>query len=61
MQADNFVADTGFNLGQEAVALSYTRGHSSWILGRIFLRRSGEVVERAAQGAGGVTVPGGVI
>lgn len=43
-------------VGQERVASSCTRGRLGWILGNIYLKEwSG-----AAQGCGGVTVPGGV-
>ena len=35
-------------------------GGLGWILGKLYLRKSGEAVAQAAQGAGGVTVPGGV-
>ena len=41
------------------MALSYTRGGSGWILGKI-LRKKDEALAQAAQGGGGVTVPGGV-
>jgi len=33
---------------------------SSWILGKIILGKSGEALEQAALGGGGVTVPGGI-
>ena len=42
----------------EVMALSCARGGSGSILGKKFLlRRSGEALEQAAQGGGGVTVP----
>jgi len=42
------------------MASSCTGGGSGWILGKFLLRKSGEALEWAAQGGGGVTVPGGV-
>jgi len=39
------------------MALSYSRGCSGWILGKIS-SKSSEVLEQAAPGGGGVTVPG---
>ena len=47
-------------LGQEAVALNCTGGGSSWMLRIFLLIKSDESLERAAQGGGGVTIPGGV-
>ena len=41
------------------MASSCTRRGSGWILGYL-LRKSSEAVAQAAQGGGGVTVPGGV-
>ena len=35
-------------------------GGPGWILGKISLRKSGQALEQAAQGGGGVTIPGGV-
>ena len=40
--------------------LSCTRGGSGWILRKILLRKSGQALAQAAQGGGGVTIPGGV-
>ena len=47
-------------IGLEVMTLSCTRGGSGWILGKKILRKSGKTLEHAAQGGGGVTVPGGV-
>jgi len=33
--------------------------NSCWVLGKFLLRRSAEALEQAAQGGGGVTIPGG--
>ena len=41
------------------MASSCARGGLGWILGKLHLRKSGEAVAQAAQGSGGVTVPGG--
>jgi len=41
------------------MTLSYARGGSSWILGKI-LRKNGKVLTEAAQVDAGVTVSGGV-
>lgn len=38
---------------------SCARGGSDWILGKVLLRKSGEGLEQAALGSGGVTIPGG--
>ena len=46
-------------IGQEGMSSSCTRGGSGWILGKI-LQKSGQVLERAAQGGGGSSVPGSV-
>jgi len=42
------------------MASSGVRGSLDWILGKISLRESGQALEQAAQGSGGVTIPGGV-
>ena len=36
------------------------RGGSGWILGKNYSQKSGEALAQAAQGGGGVTIPGGV-
>ena len=46
-------------IGGEVIASSCVRGGSGWILGNIH-SQSEEAVAQAAQGGGGVTVPGGV-
>ena len=42
------------------MASSCTKGCSDWILGKTLLQKSGDAVAQAAQGGGGVIVPGGV-
>ena len=42
------------------MVLSCAKGVSSWILGKISLRKSNEALEQAAHGDGGDTPPGGV-
>lgn len=44
---------------QEVVVLSFAWRHSSWMLGKFVLRKSGRTLEQAAQESGGITVPGG--
>jgi len=48
------------NGGTRVNGYSCARGSSDRMLGKIFLTRSVEAVAQAAQGGGGVTVPGGV-
>jgi len=45
-------------LGLEVISCS--RGGSDWTLGNFFLRKSGQAVAQAAQGGGGVSIPGGI-
>ena len=40
------------------MAFSCTRGGLAWILEKIIIRKSDEMLEQAAQGGGGVTIPG---
>ena len=47
-------------VGQEIIALGCARGGSGWILGKNYSQKSGEALAQAAQGGGGVTIPGGV-
>ena len=47
-------------IGKEAMTLGCSRGDSGWMIGNISSQRSSEAVAQAAQGGGGVTVPGGV-
>jgi len=42
------------------MALSCARGGSGWVCGKFLLRKSANALAQAAQGGGGVTVPGGV-
>ena len=42
------------------MASSCTRGGSGWTLGKISSSKSGEILEQAAQGGGGVAIPGGI-
>lgn len=49
----------GGTTGKGVTALSFTRGGSSWILGKLY-SRSGEVLAQAPQRGGGVSVPGDV-
>jgi len=47
-------------MGWEAMASRCTRGGSGWILGTIFSHKEQCCSGTAAQGGGGVTIPGGV-
>jgi len=40
--------------------LKLHQGGSGWLLGKYLLRKGGDAVAQAAQGGGGVTIPGGV-
>ena len=42
------------------MASSCVRGGSDWILGKMSYWQSGQALDQAAQGSGGVPVPGGV-
>ena len=42
------------------MASSRTRGRLDWTLGKTSSLKSGRAAEPAAQGSGGVTIPGGV-
>ena len=42
------------------MASSCARGDSGWILAKISSHMSGQMLEWAAQGGGGVTIPGGI-
>jgi len=42
------------------MASSCIRGGLDWILGKISLLKSGQTLDQAAQGGGGVIIPGGV-
>jgi len=45
-------------LGKCKEVLLLIQLHSGWLLGKKIIRKSGEALEWAAQGGGGVTVPG---
>ena len=42
------------------MASSCVRGRLDWILGKVLHQKGCEALEQAAQGSGGVPIPGGV-
>ena len=44
--------------GHEVMASSCTRGGSGWRLGKVYSQKEWSALKQAAQGGGGVTVPG---
>lgn len=47
-------------IGQEGMALRCAGGCSGWVLGKLLRKKSGEAVQQAAQGGGGIAVSEGV-